>query len=125
MSQAISNRRHLVAFDAPTFEPDGYGGQVQTWQESFRAWAEFIYRRGSEGVEGGRLAEQATFRVRVPICEAARSLTPDCRMRTLRHGLPVGVEGDALPGDRFNVRSIDMRTDPSNVWLLAESGVAV
>lgn len=105
--------RERVAFDAEQTTPDGSGGQVRSWVESFSCAAEIRYERGREAVEAGGLTGTASFKVRVRSSSQSRALTTEHRMRDLRRELV------------FNIREVDAITDRASVWLLVESGVAV
>jgi head-tail adaptor len=118
-------RRRLLAFDERIEVDDGYGGRSASWSQMFTIWGEMIYRRGGEEVQAADLAAVAEYKVRLRSTALSRSITGSCRMRTVKGGLPSGVAGDTLPGARFNVREVDTLSDVGNVWLVAESGVAV
>lgn len=113
MAWASQMLSESVAFDRLTETPDGMGGYVVDWDELFACRAEFRYQKGGEAVEAGGLTGQATFKVRIPAHDGARALTSDYRMRDLRRGVV------------YNIREIDVVSDRANVWLVAESGVAV
>jgi head-tail adaptor len=113
-----------VAFDEPNNAPDGYGGREQGWTEVYSCRAEFIYSRGSEAVDAARLQGKAIYKVRVRSCAAARAVTADYRMRDARRGLPAGVEGDVLPGLRYQIREVDAITDRQWVYIVVEAGAA-
>lgn len=117
----------LVAFDKPTTTPDGYGGQETGWSGEFdevKAWAEFIYLRGSEAVLAARLEGRQPIVVRVANFAGGRQITAGWRMRDLHNG--EWTTGDEWDGDVFNVRTAPTPTQDRQ-WLeiLVESGVAV
>lgn len=117
--------RDRVAFDLIVGTPDGSGGQIRTWSQQLECWGEFIYSRGSEAVDAARLQGRAIYKVRVRSSVASRAIGTDWRMRDVKRGLPSGVTGDALPGNRFNIREVDGITDRQWVFIVAEMGVAV
>ena len=104
---------HRVAFDREVLVPDGRGGQNRTWQELTTCWAEFRYQRGKEAMAPGALTGSATWKVRVRASSQLLNLTTACRMRDVRQGIS------------FNIREIDPISDPGNIWLSVESGVAI
>ncbi len=111
--QKIGNRRHSVAFDAETKTPDGYCGLGTGWSEVHADRAEFIYQKGAEAIEAGRLTGTVMLKVRIDSCGAARALTVKHKMRDVR------------TGTEYNIRQVDVVTDQDSVWLVVESGVAV
>lgn len=116
MKGPAGKMRDRVAFDRPTLEPDGYGGQVSGWSggaASYECRAELIYQRGGEAVEASRLAGRSIYKVRVRQCAEAREISADWRMRDLRRGA------------EYNVREVDAITDRAWIFLVVESGVAV
>ena len=107
--------RDRVAFDWPVEEPDGSGGLETGWSlpgDALQRSAEFIYLRGSEGVDAARLAGRSVFKVRLRADAETRAIETDWRMRDLRRGTA------------FNVREVDAVTDALSVYLVVESGVA-
>lgn len=102
-----------VAFDAPTVSTDEYGGQISGWTEQFRDRVQFIYQRGREAENAGRLTGSAVFKVKMRSSTKSREITPDYRMRDVRRGVA------------FNIREVDAISDRRWVWLMAESGVAI
>lgn len=45
-----------VAFDAPSGDPDGLGGTVPGWDAVFSTRAQFLFLRGGEKIQAGRLS---------------------------------------------------------------------
>lgn len=105
--------RHRVAFDAEQLTPDGAGGNALAWVPQHECAAAFIYQRGAESVDAGALTGTATFKVKFRSCVAARSITPEYRMRDVRRGIA------------FNIREIDAISDPAWIWIVVESGLAI
>lgn len=117
--------RELVAFDVPAENPDGAGGVEIGWTEIRTCRAEFIYSRGSEAVEAARLQGRSVYKVKIRSMGTARDIDQSCRLRTVKRGLPDGVdEADTLPGQRYNVREVDQISLPGWIYLVVESGVA-
>lgn len=112
MAAAAGRMTRRVAFDAPARSSNGAGGARTGWTELFQAWAEFRYQRGGEEDQGGGLAVTARFKVRIHSHAAACALSGEDTMR------------DLGTNTRFNIREIDVLSDPAFVWLVAESGVA-
>lgn len=114
-----------VAFDAPVYTPDGSGGQSRTWAEQWACRAQFIYSRGSEVVDAARLSGRATYKVKARLCDEARAITTEWRMRDVRRAPLSGVGSDTLPGTRYNIREVDAITDRRWVYLVVEAGAPV
>ena len=104
--------REKVAFDAITAAPDGSGGHERTWGEQHVCRAEFIYSRGSEAVNAARLQGRSIYKVKISSCAAARSISTDHRMRDVRRDV------------EYQIREVDVVTEPKWVFLIVESGVA-
>lgn len=102
-----------VAFDAPTQNPDGYGGVEVGWAERFRARAHFRWLRGGETVQAARLAGKQPVVVTLRVSSDSLAITTGWRMRDLRRGVT------------YNIRSVVPTTDRRMVEVTAESGVAV
>lgn len=115
--------RERVAFDENTGATGSLGGTTVAWIERHRCRAQWIYQRGDEAVQAARLAGRKVYKIKVRACVATRALTPGCRMRDLRRGLPSGVPGDTLPGNRWNIREVDAITDRQWVYLTVEGEV--
>lgn len=112
--RGLGHLTELVAFDAPTKAPDGFGGTEVGWAEQFRRRAEFTYQRGSETVEAAALSGRSVLKVRVKSSPDTRRIAADWRMRH------VGTE------TVFNITATpDRFSDRAWVYLTAESGVAV
>ena len=80
-----------------------------------------VIARGSEVIDAARL-RGAAYKIKIRSCTASRLITPDWRMRDVRRGLPSGVSGDPLAGQRYNIREVDAITDPDWIYLVVESG---
>lgn len=117
--------RERVAFDKIVGTPDGSGGEDRAWSQQVLCWGQVIYARGSEVIDAARLQGRAAYKIKIRSCTASRLITPDWRMRDVRRGLPSGVSGDPLAGQRYNIREVDAITDPDWIYLVVESGVAV
>lgn len=116
----------LVAFDAPTISPDGYGGQEVGWTgegEQVKAWAHFRYLRGTESVMASRLQGKQPIVVTIQNFAAGRSIKASWRMRDLHDGSFVSGE---WVGPVFNiVQEPQPSQDRQWLELLVEGGVAV
>lgn len=117
--------RHKVAFDRPVAVPDALGGKSVTWSEAHVTGAEIIFQKGGEAVQAARLAGRQVFKIKIRTCEDARAIGVGYRMRDVRRGLPSGVDGDTLPGTRYNVVDVDAITDRAWVWLQVEGVVVI
>lgn len=107
--------RERAVFDFPIQRPDGSGGTETAWSElpdSIERPAEYIYQRGDEAVDAGRLEGRAIFKVRIRQSRSALAITPAWRMRDRRQG---GV---------YNIRGVDTITDRDWVYIVVEGGVA-
>lgn len=102
-----------MAFDLPTTSTDAYGGVVSGWAQQFSDRAQFIYQRGREAEQAGRLTGTAVFKVKLRSHTASRAVTTEYRMRDTRRSTS------------YNVREVDAVTDRDYVWLMVERGVAV
>jgi head-tail adaptor len=109
-----------VAFDELTGGTDAFGGTVEAWTERHTCRAEWLYGRGDEAVQAAREAGRQSYKVKIRSCAAARAITTDYRMRDVRRGLPSGVEGDTLPGNRWNITEVDAITNRRWVYLVVE-----
>lgn len=103
---------HRLAFDAPTVTPNGQGGEVVGWAETFLAYGEIKWLRGGETVIAARLAGRQPAVIRIHLTAAALLVDPEWRMRDVRSG------------DVFNIRSIVPSDDRQYLELTAERGVA-
>lgn len=112
--------RESVAFDEPSGTPDGFGGTTEGWTEHFTCRAQWIFGKGDESVQAAREAGRSAYKVRVRSSAATRAVTEAYRMRDVRRGLPTGVSGDPLPGDRWNIVSVDAITDRQWVHIIVE-----
>lgn len=102
-----------VAFDAPTENPDGYGGVEIGWTQVYACRAEFIYSRGSEAVDAARLQGRSIYKIKIRSSAKARAITSAYRMRDVRRSV------------EYQIREIDNITDRGWIYLVVESGVAV
>ena len=102
-----------VAFDAPTYTPDGSGGQDRTWEQQFDCRAHFRWLRSGEAVQAARLDGRQPVVTTIRASAASRQITSDWRMR------------DARTGTVYNIRSIVPTDDRAYLELLCEAGVAV
>lgn len=101
-----------VAFDAPQVLQNGQGGTYQGWAEQHACWANLRFLRGGETALQGRLAGRQPVVITIRACAAARTITPEWRMRNTR------------TGTIYNLRSIIPTDDRMYLELTAESGVA-
>jgi len=64
MNSSKTDRR--IAFQARTVTQDQSGGRVETWADSFDAWAELVRQTGGESElsDSDRPTETAIFRIR-------------------------------------------------------------
>ena len=105
-----------VAFDAPLPASDDYGGSEDGWQAdnlAIKRPAEFIYQRGGEGEQHGRLSGSARFKVRIHQSVAARTITTDFRMRDVKRDIA------------YQIHEVDNISDDTWIYLVVESGVAI
>lgn len=109
-----------VAFDAPSGVADGFGGKTEAWMQAHVCQARWTYARGDEAVQAARDAGRKSFKIKIRSCAAARAITEDYRMRDVRRGLPSGVSGDTLPGDRWNIVEVDAISDRAAVYITIE-----
>lgn len=109
-----------VAFDEPTGTTDAFGGKTEAWTERHACRAQWVYSLGDEAVQAAREAGRKAYKVRIRSCTAARAITEGYRMRDVRRGLPSGVTGDTLPGNRWDVREVDAIADRAWVYLTVE-----
>lgn len=105
--------RDRVAFDAPSVQPDGYGGQEAGWTPRGQRPAKFVHVRGNETVDAARLSGQEVYRLCVRQSPMTREIATGWRVRDLNRGT------------EYNIRSVDAVTDRRFVWMQIESGVAV
>ncbi len=117
----------LVAFDAPTLNPDGYGGQEVGWTDEdaqVKAWAHFRYLRGTESVMASRLTGKQPIVVTIANFAAGRNITTAWRMRDLHDGS--FDSGGVWNGPTFNIVQAPQPSQ-DRLWLeiLVEGGVAV
>lgn len=105
--------REYVALDQPVLSQDGSGGMERSWDEVFKARAEFRYVRGGETVIGGGLTGTAQFKVRLRSSVHSRAITAEFRLRDLHRSVA------------YNVREVDAITDRDSVWLIIENGVRI
>lgn len=112
----MTSGRHLTerfAFDSPTTDPDGSGGNEIGWAEQFSRAAQVIYSRGNESVEAARLAGRSIYKVKLRSDSGTRTITTDWRARDVRRNV------------FYNIREADAITDRAWVYLVVEAGVAV
>lgn len=101
-----------VTFYSPAPGSDGYGGQVDGWQEEFSARANFRFLRGGETVQAARLAGMQ------PAVVTVRASADAARVR------PAWKLTDRAGAD-FNIRSVVRSDDRLYLEITAESGVEV
>lgn len=123
MARGAGDLRERVAFDAPSGGLDAFGGQNVGWTEHHVCWAQIIYAKGDETVQSARQAGRKAFKVVVRSTPETRAVTEDYRMRDILRGLPSGVSGDPLPGDRWNITEVDAITDRRWVFIVVEGPV--
>lgn len=116
-SGSLSGR---VAFDEPTGGTDAFGGETEAWAQHHVCAAAWLYGKGDESVQAAREAGRASYKVRIRSCVASRAITTDYRLRDVRRGLPDGVEGDTLPGNRWNITEVDAITNRRWVYIVVE-----
>lgn len=109
-----------VAFDAPSGGTDAFGGETESWAEAHVCAAQWIYGKGDESVQAARQAGRKAYKIKVRSSSKTRAVTTDHRMRDVRRGLPSGVSGDPLPGDRWNITEVDAITDRAWVYIVVE-----
>lgn len=109
-----------IAFDEPTGTTDAFGGTSEAWTERHTCRAQWLYGKGDEGVQAAREAGRKAYKIKVRSCEAARAITEDYRMRDVRRGLPSGVTGDTLPGNRWNITEVDAITNRAWIHITVE-----
>lgn len=113
MGESVKRMHEVVAFDAPTSAPDGYGGTEVGWAEQFETRAHFLYLRGGETVQAARLAGKQPIVATIRASDAARAVSPGYRLRDVRRGV------------EYNVRAVVETEDRQFIEVTAESGVAV
>lgn len=109
-----------VAFDEPTGGTDAFGGSTEEWTERHACRAQWTYGKGDESVQAAREAGRKAYKIKVRSCEASRAITEAYRMRDVRRGLSAGVQGDPLPGNRWNILEVDAITDRAWIYLTVE-----
>lgn len=109
-----------VAFDTPAGTTDEFGGEAIAWTEGDPVAAQWVYGKGDETLQAARDAGRKVYKVKVRSSAATRAVKEGHRMRDLRRGLPSGVTGDTLPGDRWNVIEVDAITDRAWVYIVVE-----
>jgi len=109
-----------VAFDELTGAMDAFGGTAQAWTERVSCRAEWIYGKGDETLQAARNAGRKVYKIKIRSSGAARAITEAYRMRDTRRSLPSGVDGDALPGNRWNVIEVDSITNRAWVFVSIE-----
>ena len=111
---ASGERRSRITFQEPVTVSDGYGNDVQGFENRFTVWASIKTIRTGETVMAGRLAGKQTVVLNVRFSGQTRRITTDWR----------GVDARE-PEKAFNVRSVT-NVDEKNAEfdILAESGVA-
>ena len=114
-----------VAFDEPTGGTDAFGGKAEAWTERHVCRAQMAYGTGSETVQAAREAGRKSYKIRVRSCAASRAITEGYRIRDVRRGLPIGVSGDTLPGDRWDIREVDAVTDRAWVYIVIQGAQSV
>lgn len=102
-----------VQFDRPLNSPDGMGGQVQAYEKHLETWCQWVYSRGSETVEAARLEGRAIYKLKLRSSPLSRALTTDHRMQNMRGG------------EFYQVRELDILSDPAWVYVVVERGVAL
>lgn len=112
--------RDRVAFDAPGSGTDAFGGATRSWTEFYACWAQWIYAKGDETLQAAREAGRKSYKIKIRSGLKARAITEGYRMRDPNRGLPAGVEGDTLPGNRWNVVEVDAITDRAWVFIVVE-----
>lgn len=102
-----------VTFSRFVSVEDEYGGQTGVWQDQFTAAASITWSRGGETVLAGRLQGKQSAILRIRTSAAARSVTPDWRVR------------DARTGEAYNIRERPREARDSRGYLemLVEAGV--
>lgn len=112
-----------VAFDEQTGVTGSLGGTTVAWTERHVCRAQWVYQSGDEGLQAARLAGRRVYKIRVRSCAATRAIGTDHRMRDTRRGLPDGVTGDTLPGERWNIREVDAISDRQWIHIVIEGAV--
>jgi head-tail adaptor len=112
--------KERVAFDEPTGTTDAFGGTTEAWTERHVCAAQWMHSKGDEQVQAAREAGRSAYKIVVRSCEATRAITAGYRMRDTRRGLPSGVTGDTLPGNRWNITDVDAISDRRWVYLVVE-----
>lgn len=109
-----------LAFDSPTGTDDGFGGTTEGWSEEFQRSAKMIYQSGDEAVKAARLAGRSIYKIKLRNDSGTRQISTDWRARDVRRGLPSGVPGDTLPGNRWNIVEVDAITDRAWIYIVVE-----
>ena len=75
-----------VALDAPDGADDGFGGKSDDWAEQFRTRAGFIFLRGGEKIQAGRLSGSQSVVATIRKSTRSEAIKGTWRMRDLSTG---------------------------------------
>lgn len=105
----------LVDFEPPMLIKDSAGGTESGWNSAaaIRRYVGFIYQRGRESEQGGKLTGSAVFKVKLRNSSKVKEITTDWRMRHLSKNVA------------YQIREIDTMSDRQWAWMVVEAGVAV
>ena len=123
MTPRAGQLREFLAFDENVGPTGSLGGKTFDWVERYTCRGQWLYQRGDEAVQAARLAGRSIYKVRIRSSAASREIAVGYRMRNTRRGLPDGVGTDTLPGSRWNVREVDVISDPMWVYIVVEGEV--
>ena len=76
----IGERRHRIEILAQSTQQDGYGQRVEVWQPVASTWAAVEAQSGGEGVRGGGMVGESTYRVTI-LRRSDVPVTPKNRLR--------------------------------------------
>lgn len=106
--------RHRIAFDKQTEEDSSpsYGITLSDWEEQFIAFAQVIYRVGSEPVQAQRLKGVQPLTITVRSNANTRLVDASWRAR------------DARTGAAYQIRAVTPDAQMTWIEFLCEAGVA-
>lgn len=101
------------AFDKPTSQSDGQGGQENGWQEVFQCRGRMLVRRGGEEVIAARLKGVQPVVITIREVDQVVELLPEYRAR------------DLDTGKTYNITSLVIAENRRDLEITATHGVAI